>query len=232
MPLFLLPNLLGFVKNIQMFLPQYLYEVMGKIDGLIAESEGGGRRYLAHFSIKKKSHEIPIALLKKDRSKDYLDFLLQPVLQGETWGIVSDAGLPCLADPGAHLIRRAQELDIPVEALVGPSSIILALMLSGLSGQQFFFHGYLSKYPEQREKHLRRWEQVKDTTHMFIEAPHRNQYLLKDCLRILKPNTLFCLATNLTLSDQMVKTAPIKQWKEIDLAKNPTIFLFHASSRG
>ena len=233
MTLYLLPNVLGPVKELDLFLPAGLERVVAQIDGLIAESEGEGRRYLKRFTTKKKPHEMPIALLTK--KKQEIDFLLEPVLKGESWGVVSDCGLPCLADPGANLVWRARQLGISIEAFAGPSSITQALMLSGLSGQCFSFHGYISKEPAERVKELRQWEKIKETTHLFIEAPYRNLYTFQACLETLHENTLFCVATALTLHEQWIYTAPIAAWKGEDskkisdhFFKKPTIYLFHA----
>jgi len=228
MTLYLLPNVLGAVKDHTQFLPQSVDEVMKKIDGLIAESEGEGRRYLKRFATKKKPHEMPISLLTSKRQE--LDFLLEPLLKGESWGVVSDCGLPCLADPGAFLVRRARSLGIPVEAFAGPSSITHALMLSGLGGQHFIFHGYPPKEPQERIKTLQAWDKNKGYTHIFIEAPYRNQHTLAACIQELHESTLFCIATELTLPEQMVLTQPIKIWRSTklpDIAKKPTIFLFN-----
>ncbi len=228
MTLYLLPNLLGPVSDYQLYLPKSVDQALAQIDGLIAESEGEGRRYLKRFALKKKPHEMPIALLTKQSQE--LDFLLEPVRKGETWGVVSDCGLPCLADPGASLVMRARELKIPVVAFPGPSSITQALMLSGLSGQSFFFHGYLPKEPADRKTALKEWAKIKRTTHLFIEAPYRNAYAFEECLKTLPDNTLFSVATMLTLPEEWIQTAPISVWKKRsppELGKNPTIFLFH-----
>lgn len=234
MTLYLLPNVLGPVENIHDFLPHSVDLILSELDGLIAESEGGGRRYLKRFQTKKPPYDIPIALLNKHTSRNEIDFLLEPLLKGENWGLLSDAGLPCLADPGATLIRRAQQHKIKIEALSGPSSIIFALMLSGLPGQNFFFHGYIPKKPEERTEALRNWEKMKGVTHIFIEAPYRNEHTFKACLQTLHQETLFCVASNLTLEDQFVQTAPIGFWKEREkemvLGKKPAIFLFLSSS--
>jgi len=227
MTLFLLPNVLGPIEDINHYLPQNISQAVSQIDGLIAESEGEGRRYLKRFQTKKKPHEMPIALLNEHTPKQDMGFLLEPVVAGEIWGVVSDAGLTCLADPGASLVRRAQQLKIPIEVFIGPSSITLALMLSGLSGQQFFFHGYIPKKPDERVQALKNWEKMSGVTHVFIEAPYRNQHTLDACLKTLRKETLLCVATNLTLPDQMVHTAPVRKWKEVEIGKRPTVFLFH-----
>lgn len=227
MTLFLLPNLLGPVKDHHFFLPVSVDQAVVQLDGLIAESESEGRRFLKRFSTKKKPHEMPIALLTKN-VRD-LDFLLEPVRKGENWGVISDCGLPCIADPGAALVARARQLSIPIELFAGPSSINYALMLSGLSGQSFFFHGYLSKMPEERAQELRQWEKIRGTTHLFIEAPYRNEHTLRACIETLQEVTLLSVATSLTQPDQWVETLPIFRWRKREfpsIAKKPTLFLF------
>ncbi|MCB1149057.1 MAG: 16S rRNA methyltransferase, partial [Chlamydiia bacterium] len=123
MKLLLLPNVLGPVKHHQVFLPASVDRAMETIDGLIAESEGGGRAYLKRFQLKDKPQNIPLQLLNKNTNPEDIDFMLEPCLKGEVWGVVSDAGLPCIADPGALLVSRARKLGIPIQAFVGPSSI-------------------------------------------------------------------------------------------------------------
>jgi 16S rRNA (cytidine1402-2'-O)-methyltransferase len=232
MTLYLLPNLLGPIKEHSLFLPISVDQAVSRIDGLIAESEGEGRRFLKRFKTKKKPHEIPIALLTK--RKQEIDYLLEPILKGETWGVVSDCGLPCLADPGALLVKRAQQLHLPIETFSGPSSITYALILSGLSGQSFFFHGYIAKEPKARSSELSQWEKIKGTTHLFIEAPYRNMHTLHTLLTTLHPQTQLCIASSLTLPDQWIQTLPIANWRTLDpqkihphIHKKPTLFLFH-----
>jgi 16S rRNA (cytidine1402-2'-O)-methyltransferase len=227
MTLYLLPNVLGPVKDHRLFLPPSVAEAVSRIDGLIAESEGGGRSYLKRFKTKKKPHEMPIALMTS--KKQEIAFLLEPLLKGETWGVVSDCGLPCLADPGALLVHRARVLNIPVEVFVGPSAITHALVLSGLGGQAFTFHGYPPKEPQARAFALRTWDKVQGMTHIFIEAPYRNQHTLRSCIEELHAATCLCVATELTLPGQKVMTQSISTWRSCalpDLAKRPTIFLF------
>ena len=223
--LLLLPNLLGDLPEHKAFLPASVDRAMATIDGLIAESEKGGRRYLSRFELSKKPHDIPIALLNK-HNQDY-DFLLEPCVEGEVWGVVSDAGLPCVADPGANLVARARELGIKVEAFIGPSSILLSLMLSGLSGQHFQFHGYLPKDPERRDQVISEISRSSGTQ-IFIEAPHRNAATLEALLNRLPGSTRLCVAWDLTLSSQGVMTEKVSTWKKLPLPniqKKPTIFL-------
>jgi len=234
MPLLLLPNLLGSAAQTHLFLPASVDIAMTTLDGLIAESEGGGRSYLKRFRTKKRAHEMPIALLNPKMDAKYLDFLLEPIIEGETWGVVSDSGLPCLADPGSALVLRARQLALPLEAFVGPSSIFLSLMQSGLPGQRFVFHGYIAKEPENRKKELKAWEnssKKEQETHIFIEAPYRNLHTLASCLEVLSEKTLLSVACDLTLPTQEIKTGPLFMWKKgslPEIAKRPAIFLFYA----
>ncbi len=230
MTLFLLPNLLGPISNPHLLLPSGVDVVVAQLDGLIAESEQGGRSFLKRFKTKKKPHLIPLALLKKEPTPQEADFLLEPIKQGENWGLISDAGLPCIADPGALLVWRARQKKIPIQALPGPCSITQALMLSGISRPRFAFHGYIAKEKEKREKELREWEKrsVKEgETQLFIEAPFRNLHTYASCLQALSPSTLLCIAWDLTLPSEGVITQPIRLWKEPPpIQKTPAIFLF------
>ena len=220
MTLYIFPNLLG-PGDHREFLPPAVDRAVESLDGLIAESVAGGRRFLKHFQTKKKPHEMPIALLKEK-----VDFLLDPVKKGELWGIVTDAGLPCLADPGSLIVRRANKLKIKVHAFAGPCSITMALMLSGIYAQNFNFHGYLAKEPKNRDIQLLEIEQSKVTT-IFIETPYRNHHTFESCLKNLNEKTLLTIAVDLTLPTQMVLTQSVKQWRldKYTIEKRPTIFI-------
>lgn len=183
MTLILLPNTLG-DEMPEDLLPPAVAIATARLDGLIAESDRAGRRFLSRYPTKKPAAQTPIALFD-----DPPEFLLEPVLAGEVWGVISDAGLPCLADPGSRLVRRARERGITVEAIPGPSSILLALMLSGLSAQHFTFVGYLKR---ERDDHIRELEEA-EGTQLFIEAPYRNQYTLEALVETLSPDTLSLL---------------------------------------
>jgi 16S rRNA (cytidine1402-2'-O)-methyltransferase len=234
--LFLLPNLLGEYRHAEVFLPASVFKAMQTIDGLIAESEMEGRRYLKRFETKKPAAEIPIALFNEHTPDSDVDFLLEPIIKGERWGLVSDAGLPCIADPGSKIVLRAHQRGIQVQAFVGPSSIFLALMLSGLPGQKFFFHGYLDKDPVKRKnqiKHLVQQSSIEHATQLFMEAPYRNRHTLETVLQTLPENALLSVAWDLTLPTQGMMTQPISQWKKCSLPnldKKPAIFLFHVDN--
>lgn len=233
--LILLPNLLDEKADPKLFLPASVWEVMRNIDGLFAESEKGGRRFLGRFETKKRAHEIPLALINEHTKNSDLDFYLEPLLKGEIWGLVSDCGMPLVADPGSDLVRRARERNIEIKAISGPSSILLALVLSGQPAQSFFFHGYIAKDIEKRKAELLMWEKLSKndrSTHIFIEAPYRNHHTFEAILETLDDATLFTLASSLTSPEERVITKTIKQWKKEKLVapeKVPTIFLISSN---
>ena len=232
--LILLPNLLGPHKHHEPFFPSSVDKAVSTLDGLIAESENAGRRFLGRFETKKPAREIPIALYSEHTPDEDIDFLLEPLHKGERWGLVSDAGLPCVADPGYKLVRRARQTGIHVKAFVGPSSIMLALMLSGLPGQHFTFHGYLEKDKNKRRQQIAHLER-QSGTHIFIEAPYRNQQTLELLLETLHENTMLCVAWDLTMPDQGILSQPVHIWKKSplpNLHKKNAIFLFIAHLHG
>ncbi|MBS0622607.1 MAG: SAM-dependent methyltransferase [Verrucomicrobia bacterium] len=212
--LILLPNLLG--EEGMHLLPPAVAEAAVQLDGLIGENERAARRFLSHFKTKKPVRDIPIALFDQD-----LEFLLEPVEKGETWGVISDAGLPCLADPGCYLVARARQKGIPVEGICGPSSLVLALMLCGLPTQKFRFLGYLER--DRSVKELEIGETV-----VFIETPYRNGATLEALLKNLQPRTQLGVAVDLTQPTQEVITGTIEEWRKRELPnldKRPAIFL-------
>ncbi|NGX39084.1 MAG: Ribosomal RNA small subunit methyltransferase I [Chlamydiae bacterium] len=231
--LLLLPNLLNKEAPHELFLPNSVDRAIAKIDGLIAENERDGRRYLQRFTFDRERtfRDLPISLFNKHHRE--VEELLAPLVQGEKWGLVSDAGLPILADPGYQLVSRARELGIIVKAFVGPSSLVLALMLSGLPSQHFCFHGYLPRRPEQSLQELEMRSRKEGSTHLFIEAPFRNDRLLSTLLHTLSDETLLCVAWDLTFPTQGVETHPVHRWRKRSLPsidKKPAVFLFHTIS--
>lgn len=232
--LFLFPNLLGEHKEYTLFLPASVAPAVERLDGLIAESESGGRRFLGRFKTAKPAHNIPIALLRNSSSAEEIRYYLEPLMQGENWGLVSDAGLPCIADPGAALVRRARQLGIKIQAFTGPSAITLALMLSGLPGQRFAFCGYLPKDPQSRSREvslLQKRSREQQSTQIFIEAPYRNEATLKTVLETLSEESWLCVAWDLTLPSQGLISQPMALWRKTplpNLAKKPAIFLICA----
>lgn len=222
--LYLLPNLLEETAPIEPFLPLSVGEAVRKIQGLIAESEKMARRYLRRFLSHDAMAQMPLKLLNEHTRE--IEALLAPMQRGETWGLISDAGLPCLADPGANLVWLAHEQGVAVETFVGPSSIVMALQLSGLNGQQFSFHGYLPREAPELEKRLRELEK-QSGTHIWIEAPYRSAKMLEALLRVLKPTTRLSVAAGLTTASQRVVSQTVAKWraKPLTLDKEPVVFL-------
>jgi len=231
--LLLLPNVLSKSSDYHAFLPASVYDAVATIDGIISESVQGGRSFLKRFKTKKKPYDIPLALFNKNTPASDIDFLLEPILAGERWGFVSDAGLPCVADPGAKLVARARQQGMNVEAYVGPSAITLSIMLSGLPCQRFAFHGYIAKDPEKRKIEIANMEKESEkdaSTQIFIEAPHRNMHTMESLLETLSNRTLLCVAWDLTMPTQEVICDTVAQWKKRelpDIAKKATTFLLN-----
>lgn len=221
MTLILLPNLLGETRQWPLHLPASVETAVHSLDGLIAESDSGARRFLSLFGKEK----LIVALYNKNSPADIVDFLLEPVRKGEKWGLLSDAGLPCIADPGHLVVARARTLGLKVEAHSGPSSIFLALMLSGLPGQNFHFHGYADREPIQMLKKL-----PSGTTHLFIEAPHRSNEFLKLLVDNLPDDAQLSVSWDLTLSTQNTLTHRVSMFKKMplpNLTKKPAIFCIY-----
>ena len=230
--LLLLPNMLSKDAPNDLFFAPSIAKAVAGIDGLIAESNNFARRFLDRFDNKKKSTlEIPVALYNEHSDDKEIDFLLEPIEAGQRWGLIADAGLPCLADPGAKIVNRANEKGISVKAFAGPSSITLALMLSGLYAQKFTFNGYLDKSDAIKLKQIQKMAaQVKDdkTTQIFIEAPYRNQKLLQQLVDQLPVDVKLSVAWDLTMPTAGVATKLIHSWRKSSLPnidKKPAVFL-------
>ncbi len=232
--LLLLPNLLGDHRHHELFLPSSVDKAVSTIDGLICESEKAGRRFLSRFTTKKPALEIPIAVYNEHTADKDIDFFLEPIRKGERWGFISDAGLPCIADPGAVLVQRAKQSGIVVQAFVGPSSLLMALMQSGLSGQRFAFQGYLKADESGRIKDIKRLEalsKAEKSTQIFIEAPYRNMHMLESLLSTLSDQTWLCVAWDLTMPQQGIVSEPVQRWKKMpmpNLEKKAATFLIFA----
>ena len=235
--LYLLPNLLDQSQNHELFLPRQLEEIIPQLDGLIAESDKAARVFLKRFRLKKTLQETPVHLLNEHTTKEDLKALVEPLEKGQIWGLISDAGLPCIADPGAQLVRLLHARSIPVHAISGPSSIVLALMMSGFSGQRFSFHGYLPKEEKERHRQILFFEEDArryERTQIFIEVPYRSEALLKEFLKTLKGDTMLSVAYDITLPTEKVIAKSVKEWQKIelpDIQKKPAIFLLASSPR-
>jgi len=193
------------------------------LQALIAESEKGGRQFLKKFT---GQIAIPIYLLN-EHTHDIKSLL---ELKEEEIGLVSDAGLPCLADPGAELVFLARKKGIEIKAYPGPSSITLSLMLSGLPSQKFTFHGYLERDPIALQKQLVSFSS--HMTHIFIETPYRNQKMLEMILKVRRPHDLLCVCCDLMGPNQQVISKPINEWSSVsEFQKRPAIFLIYPKTK-
>jgi 16S rRNA (cytidine1402-2'-O)-methyltransferase len=203
------------------------------IQHFLAENIRTARRYLSSLKIYDSIEALSFQVLDKETGAEQLPGLLEPLFQGYDLGVLSESGCPGVADPGALAVRYAHENDVKVVPLVGPSSILLALMASGLNGQNFAFHGYLpveGKEAGKVIKELEKESRVKNLTQIFIETPYRNNSLLSSLLKNLLPDTQLCLAVNVTGEKELILTRPVKNWRlhPPDLPKEPAVFLFLA----
>ena len=212
-------------------LPEANRAVMGGLDYFIVENVRTARRFLSAAKIGRPIEELEFAECNEHTTALEIEPLLKPILEGRSAGIISEAGLPGVADPGADVVALAQKKGIEVIPLVGPSSILMALMASGQNGQSFAFNGYLPIKPAERAKALRNFErraQVEGQSQIFIEAPYRNEKLLGDMLATLSGTTRVTVAVDITSPTQIIRTLSVEQWRKTplpDMHKRPTIFI-------
>ncbi len=232
--LYLIPTSLGEVNPNDIF-PDIIKKVIDTVDYYIVENEKTARKSIKLVSPEKKQLELKLFALNKHlkESDEYKEFIT-PLLEGNNIGLMSEAGCPGVADPGAVIVKMAHEKGIQVVPLVGPSSILLALMASGMNGQSFAFNGYLPIDKDAKKTSLKALEKLsfdKNQSQLFIETPYRNNKLLEDILAILNSNTLLCVACDITLDTEYIKTYPVHIWKKqaIDLHNRPCIFIIHKS---
>ena len=210
---------------------EYTREVLRPIRFFLVEDIRTARRYLSSLGIYERIEELYFNILDKDTPETALPQLMSPLEEGKPVGVIAESGCPGIADPGALAVRYAHAHMIPIEPLVGPSSILLALMASGLNGQRFAFHGYLPVEAHEAAvtiKELEKESRKKGQTQLFIETPYRNNALLGHLLNVLAEETLLCIALNITGHEEMIRTQTVKKWKEaaVKLPKEPAIFLF------
>lgn len=229
--LYLIPTTMGECDPMDV-LPQTVKRAIELIDYYIVENEKTARKSIkAVLPEKKQSELVLFALNKHTDSREHLSFI-QPLLEGKNVGLMSEAGCPGVADPGAVIVKLAHEKGIQVIPLVGPSSILLAMMASGMNGQSFTFNGYLPIDKGEKKSALKNLEKLsfdKNQSQIFIETPYRNNKLLEDILQTLQPNTHLCIAADITLPTEYIKTLRVFDWKKtkIDLHNRPTIFIIH-----
>jgi Predicted methyltransferases len=229
--LYLIPVTLGDtpVENV---LPSYNKSVILSIRHFIVEDVRSARRFLKKIDSGIDIDSLSFYTLNKHTSPNDISGYLKPLQDGNSMGVISEAGCPAVADPGADVVAIAQRLNLKVVPLVGPSSIIMSVMGSGFNGQSFAFNGYLPVDSGSRMKKLKELEQKvysENQTQLFIETPYRNNKMADDILKICRPSTKLCIAADITCQDEYIRTKSIKEWKNKlpDLSKKPCIFLIY-----
>lgn len=229
--LYLIPTTMGECDPMDV-LPQTVKRSIDFIDYYIVENEKTARKSIKGVNPEKKQSELILFVLNKHtETKEHLDFI-KPLLEGKNVGLMSEAGCPGVADPGAVIVKLAHEKGIQVIPLVGPSSILLAMMASGMNGQSFTFNGYLPIEKGEKKtalKNLEKLSQDKNQSQIFIETPYRNNKMLEDILQAINPATYLCIATDITLPTEYIKTMRASDWKKVnvELHNRPTIFIIH-----
>jgi len=227
--LYLIPVTLG-ESPIENVIPAFNLNIINEIDLYIVENIKVARRFLKKSGITKAIDDLTFYEINKHADSHNFNTFLQPIFKGKNIGILSDAGCPGIADPGAEMVALAQNQNIKVIPLVGPSSILLSLMASGFNGQSFCFNGYLPKNQNERIKKIKDLEKLVKNfsqTQIFIETPYRNDNLLEDILKNCYPTTKLCIAVDITLNTAQISTKTISDWKKnkLNLNKRPCIFL-------
>jgi len=229
--LYLLPVTLGDTP-VEQVLPAYNKEIILGIKHFIVEDVRSARRFLKKVEASINIDELTFYPLNKHTSPDDLSGYLKPLQEGHSMGVISEAGCPAVADPGADVVAMAQRKNLKVVPLVGPSSIILSVMGSGFNGQSFAFHGYLPIEAADRIKRLKELEgriYSENQTQLFIETPYRNNKMMEDIVKTCCPQTKLCIAANITCEGEYIHTKTIREWKGHlpDLTKVPCIFLIY-----
>ena len=230
--LYLIPSPLG-EETIEAVIPAAVLSRLKSIKTFVVEETRTARRYLSEAGLKGHIQELEFRELNEHTSASDVESMLELFRDGVDVGLISEAGLPAVADPGAQLVALCHRHGIRVVPLVGPSSLMLALMASGLNGQCFAFKGYLPVKPAERRQAIQKAEKrsaAASETQIFIETPYRSDSLLQDLLSTLSPATRLCVATNLTCPDEEVLTLSVSEWKKKGklIGKRPSVFLFLA----
>jgi len=230
--LYLIPITLGDSAPLEV-LPISNKRAIEQIDYYIAENEKTARAFIKRLSSGKSQSDLHFEQLNKFTEPSIIPEFLNPCLEGKDIGLMSEAGCPGVADPGADIVKIAHQKGIQVVPLVGPSSILLALMASGLNGQRFAFNGYLPIESSDRKKAIKQLEKKsreEDQAQIFMETPYRNDKMVADLIKYLHPETMLCIATDITLETEQIKTLAIGEWEGAlwDLNKRPTIYVMQA----
>ena len=230
--LYLIPTTLG-NNNTDKVIPQYNYSIIDSLEEFIVEELRSARRFLRKANYKKDFDEVIFNVLNEHTRPEESVYYLESLKIGKNVGLLSEAGVPCVADPGAEIVKRAHKYNIRVIPLTGPSSIILSLMASGFNGQNFAFVGYLPIKENERIKKIKELENLsftKNQTQIFIETPYRNTQVFNTLIKVCSKNTQVCIASNLTLENEYIATKSIFEWKKLkpEIHKKPTVFLISA----
>lgn len=231
--LFLIPNALGDTAPLEV-IPMSVKKTIEDLRHFVFEKEKAGRAYVKRISPKVPQNTITVFLLNKFTTREELLDMLTPLKNGENIGLITDAGCPGIADPGADLVALAHQNNIRVTPLVGPSSILLAVMASGLNGQSFAFNGYLPIDKTERKKAIKQFEKKSkehQQTQVFIETPYRNNTLLEELCKSLRPETRLSVACDITLPTEHIQTQTAANWKNTkeDFLRRPAVFSILAS---
>ena len=229
--LYLIPTTLGDSDPTDV-LPQKVKRIIELLDYYIVENEKTARKSIKIVDPEKQQSELKLSLLNKHTDASEHAAMLEPCLRGISVGLLSEAGCPGVADPGAAIVEIAHQKGIQVVPLVGPSSILLAIMGSGMNGQSFAFNGYLPIDKAEKKTAIKNLEKLsfdKDQSQLFIETPYRNNKIFEDLLSMLQPSTHLCVACDITLPTEYIKTYKVSDWKKqkIDLHNRPAIFIIH-----
>lgn len=227
--LYLIPCPLGDTPPLEV-LPFLVKKAVEEIDHYIVEHEKNARRFIKNLVPRKSQPDLHFQIINKFTNDSDIPDMLNPCFDGINIGVISDAGCPGIADPGAIVVAEAHAKGIKVVPLVGPSSILLAMMASGFNGQNFAFNGYLPIDKKERKTEIKRLERLskeQDQSQLFIETPYRNNQILESLVNTLHPQTRLCVACDLTLSSEYIKTQTSEGWKrtKVDLDKRPTLFI-------
>lgn len=231
--LYLIPNALSSEEEIDQVLPSINKHIVQNLTYFYVENAKTARHFLKKCGVPTPFDNLVFFTVSKKNPVKDPDALLEPLYFGHSAGLVSESGSPAIADPGSKIIYAAHQSGIPVKPLVGPSSIQIALMASGLNGQAFTFHGYLPVSKDQRKKRINKLEKESREsgyTQIFMETPYRNQALFKDLLANCRPETLVCVACDLTAATEEILTLPVSVWRQMapNFHKRPAIFLMNS----
>jgi 16S rRNA (cytidine1402-2'-O)-methyltransferase len=230
--LYLIPTTLGETENPFDVLPQTIKRSIELLDYFIVENEKTARKFIKSICPEKVQASLHLSSLNKHTQDSEYNKMIQDCVEGKNVGLMSEAGCPGVADPGAVIVKLAHEKGVQVIPLVGPSSILLAIMASGMNGQSFAFNGYIPIDASEKKLAIKNLEKLsisKNQSQLFIETPYRNNKMLEDILSSLHPETYLCVACDITLPTEYIKTMRVVNWKKtkIDLHNRPTIFIIH-----